>query len=461
MRSLHGFAATLAFATALLGAEGQLHAQVRGSPIQYTKEGVVVPDGTFQGLRAPQLESEGLLFGGFAIFPSVAAEGAYDSNVFSESENESPQGAPFVRLSPGVSISNPRPDILAATVGGGVDFRLFLSDDEKVRSLGNVSGRADVILTAFPRETFNITVIDSYRRSVNAPNSDISVAYASNTNQVGAKFAFRPRSALFDLSLRYAWAVDIYDAQDVPDTAYGSMSKEDYDARFDSTRHMLQAYSSWKFAPSSHLFLDVDQQFFVPAVDDPDIATLTEASPLRAYLGIRGTTATSFGYLVRAGFGHSFHAEGLSYAGPIGLGQLALRLSPWTLFTVGAERSFDIPLNGNFYISHRAFAEIELAFGSRLRIRPSISYARYSYKGYTAQPGSDTYFSEDDREDDVLSGTAVAEIALHKKITAFLNYNVYANLTKFAVIYEEATGIPANEARFVKHEAGLGFLFRY
>lgn len=408
------------------------------------------------GLRSEQ---------GWELTPSLTLSGAYNSNVFRASPDETASvlaDAPILGIEPAVVIESPRERDFLLDLDAGLHWDQYfdVSDGGASRNVGRQSG-----LSAFGGVTAQINPdgqlslkLDETITRKNVPSSyGGSEPYNWLHNNLGGVVGISPGAGVLGIDLGYHWGLYIFDNDSL--------------AYLDRDEHKFDLDIHWDFLPKTSLLVNADfrlirwdKEFHEPGREDLGFPSLrnVDHNPLRLTAGLSGLLTQRIALRALAGYGWSMHDEGSDFSGvlaDVGLAYTFGRLDLNNKMGVGYRRDFRTASVGNFFAMHQVYANyVQHMLDKRMSLKLG---GRFEWRDYSEESAV-TY--GEPLKDELLIG----EAGLGIKATDWLGFNIDYALT--ANLTDSGYSLPAFDPTdpnitvlrdYVQHIATLSMKLQY
>ena len=355
---------------------------------------------------------------GWTIWPTFFLETRHDTNIFRLADDEpqsvrsditGPVSATYLRLRPGVSMTNRGNKTVAIGAGLLGDFRAYLAGDDNVKEQGAAGGQGRINVDLFPRGVFKLGVFDNFTRELAQPNFSAPRSLDYFRNQAGARLSIRPGGTpeRRPLSFTLSYANDI--------------QRFDEFSRGDTTSHDIFFRGVWLFFPKTALVVDASMKNKGYVETHPQNI---DSGALRVTAGLEGLVTKKLAVLLSAGFGNSNHDEGDSFSGAIGEAALTYTPMAGLMGSLAYRRDYVISFLGNYYRLDEVSLNANTTLIQRLNLMGSIAYTRAKFGPFDPAdlaPGADVDVNEE-RADDVLRANVGASIHIYRFVGLSLGY---------------------------------------
>jgi len=378
----------------------------------------------------------------FILYPSLELGTGYNSNLFYESEDETPIGSPYVHLMPKLQLNNQNTRNLKLDFDANALFNYYTDSNEAVQDQNSLGGEVGVGATFFDAGPVALQLRERFRRAVERRNMESGRNFNRNVNRVGGGLNFRPGGRALEVKADYDFVADLF-----TDTA---------DDWGDLTYHDMSLRASWKFFPFTALVLDTNWQ-----VRDYLSETgghyneLTDSKPLKIKAGVNGFITKKLSVLAMVGWGNSFHDDFVqsdtaendpnqdfytpdadsSYNGPIADARVSLKLSPTTIVQGGYSYDFNDSLFTNYVAFHEVYGNFQQRIAQRVDFELDVAYQYLMYSQLpAAYVGADPAVtgimqSGFDRRDQVLKTRATVKVDITRTLAFQALYGIEMNNT--------------------------------
>lgn len=250
---------------------------------------------------------DGIRVGGSTgrLHPYLEVETRYDSNLAYDEEGQASSGL-ILHLRPGLILDAPG-DRSAVALKANLDWAQYLGDNS---DLSRLYGEAQLGLGFNRRGALGLEITDTFRRSTSTSAFNLGGAVVSNSNQLQVSVPFRPGGGAFVTTLSGAWDLETFD----PFTS-GQLCLDGTPA-CDQDQLSKLGYSDvsgklelkWKFLPRTAALVQGEYWKRLPS----DSALGSDASGLRAWVGLAGLFSAHVAGTVKAGYGKVSNAPSSS-----------------------------------------------------------------------------------------------------------------------------------------------------
>jgi hypothetical protein len=402
---------------------------------------------TFSPARAESGEESGLKLGRLRLHPRFTLSYSFDSNVFmrESGEGQGPQAGNRLNIAPGLSLTSAPEAPIDFSFGAGVEYLLFLSDDPNIKNQSDAGVVSDLNVTFNPRGDVSFSILNNFRRQVNAPTQELPRPFNRDLEKAGLKLAIQPGGRALTFDLFYYFSLEHFE-----NYGFGSVNAQS----FDNTAHEILFRTRWKFLPKTALIGEVQGQFY-----RWDSAAFNNSNPFRVYLGIVGNVTAKLSLTARLGYGHSFHANGPSFNSAIGSVELAYQFAEAGTARLQYARDFIPGTWGNYFDNHRVEAATEITLWRRLTLRGGMGYMRL---GFAANPDATllggagaTLTSADTRADNLVTLSAGGTVPVKRWLSFLASYALEYRTSNNAVLYPTLAR-PAEGFGYARHLVTVG-----
>ena len=393
------------------------------------------------GVRLRTERDRGIRLGNIVLWPTLFIESRWDSNVFQQDAQDviEPTNAALFRFLPGIAISNLKPNKLAFTFGLLGDARVYVSDDEAVKGQNNIGGNADLRLDILPNGPVTITLLDTFRRSLQSQNVSTDQTFNVNANRAGLRVGIHPGGRALDLTLGYAYLLHIFD-----DTT--NLNWQSHNFLFRGT---------WRFYPKTFALLEATL-----AMKDWDSEAygdgqFVDHKALRLWTGLSGFWTKRLTTLIKIGYGNSLHDAGPSFENVIAHVELGYKITDGILLAGGFLRDYSqTSFLGNFFVENRTYLRTQFDFLQRVRVDGMVAYSLVDYAEYdpAALGVSQVFVSHKERRDQVIRGNIRVDVDITRWIGVGVGYEVTAVLSNYFTENLSLANRPRDYGAFTRHQ---------
>ena len=398
--------------------------------------------GMIMSVSALAAPGEGLQSESLVASFGLTLAGAYDSNIFYQSEDETTQlsSAPSLRFTPFLSIDSLNPGMAQYNVSASVSWQQYLDDETTVSEQSGLSANVGATLGINREGAFSVTFKETFARTNEPPEGPTLDAYNRNVNSLGLTLGLHPGGKVFQHYLSYDWLV---------------YRHEDIEA-INRMIHDLTLTNYWRFLPRTALTLSLDYQIVQYDASNQAIGNIanSNSTPLRVQAGLTGLITERLSLKLVGGWGWSFHDQGDSFSGLVIDTRLTYHVgdpvAKNALF-VGYNQSFADTTIGNYYSYYRPYAGYQHRLADRIRLGLD---AEVSIRDYVGTPGF-----VGDISDLLIGGRASLGFDIFKWWSVDAAYRLQINNTE-DVLFDETLGL--NSLReYTKHLVTFGTTVRY
>ena len=402
------------------------------------------------GVRLRTERERGVRLGNIVLWPTLFVESRWDSNVFQQDAQDTTEltSAALFRFLPGLAISNLRPNKLAFTFGLLGDARVYVSEDRAVKGQNNVGGNADLRLDILPNSPVTITLLDTFRRSLQSQNVSSDKTFNVNANRAGIRFAIHPGGKALDIALGYAYLLHIFD-----DTT--NLNWQSHNITFKST---------WRFYPKTFAILEATLAMKDWDSEPYGQGQFVDNKALRVWAGLSGFWTKKLTTLIKVGYGNSLHDEGPSFEHIIGHVELGYKITNGILLAAGYLRDYSqTSFLGNFFVENRTYLRTQFDLVQRVRIDGMAAYSLVDYAEYdpAALGVSQVFVSHKERRDQVIRGNIRVDVDIARWVGVSVGYEVMAVLSNYFTENLSLAERPRDYGAFVRHQVYGSVNIRY
>jgi hypothetical protein len=429
---------------------------------------VAIPGPAVQAQEADataERKVDGLGSGKVRFHPALTLSGGYDTNVFYEDTNETPDGAAVIGVRPEIGITTHKPTNVDFRLKGGVYFQYFVSDDPLITEQSGLEANAAAGITFNPNGAVAFKLSDTFVRTNETPSGSSLLSFNRIYNNAGATLIIQPGGKILTGELGGRAAI----------------TRNQQLVELDKNEFGVRAQLKWKFLPKTALIADASWDFIFYEVKERMIPGLEEGEepqflspfqgafenidsrPLRAKAGLKGLLFNRISVTLLGGYGQGFYAGGDDFKGFIANAELAYEIGPTSRFQLGYIRDFRDNTFSNYAKDHNIYSRYNHQFGGRfdLKLEGAFIYREFSPIPAVFLPdvtvdgvrGAQA-FSTTERVDPLVTGDVDGTFYITEIFTVGLNYNLAVNTSDFVQITGQgATG--SATAQFVKHRVFL------
>jgi hypothetical protein len=360
----------------------------------------------------------------------------YDSNVFYENSNVT--GAFFMRLSPGLLLTN-SPRGASRTVDfdfhAGLSYIEYLTSDSSVSSHRQFGVDGGVRATFFGYSPYNFTLFDNYVRTTQPPYAKVDHNLDRDTNEVGVRVNLAPGGGRLNFLLGYLFGIDYFEIPQLN--------------QYDLFYHRFDLRAAWKFFPKTALYLAATE-----TINTYQNATMHPGSyPLHVALGVQGLITPKLTVNAWVGYGNGFYVSGPNPNTAVGGLQLAWKPTLLSTGAVGYEHDFQNSLLGSYYdldLVYVSWTQLIWRFTGFVR----LSYANERFKG--VQPAQATT----DGTDNYVTFNTRVDYPFREWLIGSVGYDLYFNGSNRTLTISTVTPgtVPVN---YLRHVAYVRVTFQY
>jgi hypothetical protein len=397
-------------------------------------------------------EEPGIKYGRLRIRPSIGLQYAFDSNVFLKDSEDvpGPTSASRLHVLPALVLTTAPGAPVALSFGVGFDYNLYLSGDPELRALDAWAITSDLMATFFPDGPVSFSLLNNFRRTVNAPTVELPNPLNRDTNKAGIRIGIAPGGKALSFELYYYFTLDHFE-----NYTFGN------GLSLDSKAHELYFRWNWRFLPKT-AFIGEIQTIFLRW----DVASFNNANELRGYVGIIGNLTAKLTATARAGYGNSFHDNGPSFNSVVADLELAYLLREQTTLKFQYARDYFPAYWGNYFDNHRVTLSLDSLLFRRFAPGVTFTYYRLNF-GANPDPallsGANVQLlSPDNRADDQLSAQVRARVALKRWLALDFSYAIDWRHSNNGLRITSPTGVVSvDHFGFVRHLVNIGLSGAY
>ncbi len=392
---------------------------------------------------------DGLKAGRLVVSPSLTLSGAYDSNVFFESTEESTDlsRSPLLNFTPALTLNTEDPDFWAFAADAGVTWQQYLTDNNLVSDQSGLSANIGAQLSANRQGAFSITFKEQFERSNEPPTLPSAEPWNRNVNSAGVTLGLHPGGQVFQHYLSYNLVRLWHD--DLPE--------------INRTIHDFSLKNYWRFLPRTAAVLSADYE--ITQYDEAGEANgfgTQNFTPLRVTGGLTGLITQRISARITGGWGWSFHEGGNSFSGLVldlqAKWQFGNLSSNNELF-LGYEQQFTDTALANFVRFMRPYAGLGVGIArNRLRLSLEADARLRTYESTPVATADLTYPAE--LNDTLITGRARVQFNIFRWWSAFGAYALSTNVTDDRIVNNRFPGADAVR-EYTKNVVTFGTTVRY
>ena len=402
------------------------------------------------GVRLRTERERGIRLGDIVLWPTLFIESRWDSNVFQQDPLDAVElkSAALFRFLPGLAISNVRPNKIAFTFGLLGDARIYVSDEVALKGQNNIGGNADLKLDILPNSPVTITLLDTFRRSLQAQNVSSDKTFNVNANRAGVRFGIHPGGKALDISLGYAYLLHIFDDA----TALNWQS------------HNIVLKNTWRFYPKTFALLEATLDMKDWDSEAFGQGQFVDNKSLRVWAGLSGFWTKKLTALIKVGYGNSLHESGPSFEHVIGHAEVGYKITNGILLAGGFLRDYSqTSFLGNYFVENRTYLRTQFDLVRRVKIDGMVAYSLVDYAEYdpAALGASQVFVSHKERRDQVILGNLRVDVDITRWIGMTVGYEVTAVLSNYFTENLSLADRPRDYGAFVRHQVYGSVNVRY
>ena len=244
-----------------------------------------------------------------------------------------------------------------------VDYTGWLAPTHDLSYLGaNVQAALDVAKTG----QVGLGVVENFSRSDHTSNPSLGIGSITDSNDIGARLAFRPGGGAIEAGLAYNFGVEAYElhAQGAFACNDPSCNGSDF-GNFDSQTHRFAVDARWRFFPKTAIVFDSSFSIRHYGDDADNVSTM----PFVVEAGLAGLLTEKIRVVVKAGYSNTFAAVGDNFSQPIGQVEFGWDPSETASITLGGARAAQ-PVSGSYgwYDDFRGYLNGRLQLFGRLQL---------------------------------------------------------------------------------------------
>jgi hypothetical protein len=404
----------------------------------------------------------GIKLGPFRLHASLFVAGGYDSNVFFSNGAGDPVpiiGSPVLHIGPRLEGATGRPVNLDGRFYAALTWHQYFT--RMTREQSDAAAELGLQLIVFPLKPISFLIEESFVRYVEASFSVLAgdgnpftpnpgPRLDRDLNRLGLGVRVKPGHGAFQVDLMNILTFDWFESRALD---LGS-----------SIRDEVLLRSKWKFFPKTaltHEFSLGYQHYFCNVNCNAGYYNI-DSFPLRTYLGIIGLLTPRLEFMVKVGYGNSFHRTtdpantGISYEGPLAAASLGYRAGEHTRVGLLYEHGFSDAIFSNFYIFDMGKLFVDQSIGARviIHVEGAVAYLNYDFPPVVPN----VTLPMEDRREVRLGLNAKIDFYIMAWLTVGAAWSLTGNFTTY-VVTNATTG--DNNPSYIKNVVLLTAIARY
>lgn len=321
--------------------------------------------------------SESLVF-----HPSVEVGGGYQTNVFFE-DKETATGeesriisSPILRAGVGLTLQTlgasaapapgeaqlPGPKVI---FGGAMNLTWNQYLEEQAEDFSDVGIGALINAVFNPQGKASPYVRGGYTRAVTPPRG-LSIDDVDR-DKIDAVLGVNllPGGGALTIFAQYQFTLDLFERSDLEFA--------------NRQAHVGKIGARYQWLPKTQFFTTAELGYVAP--DQATSLKSESAVPLRISAGVLTLLTPTFGTVLWAGYGNSFHSDGPSFNSVVALAEGRLSLGPQLKTAFGYQRDFQDSVIANFFSEHTIYARLVAQLGSfaQFNLKGEMRFRSYAY----------------------------------------------------------------------------------
>lgn len=414
---------------------------------------------------------DGFKAGDLRLHPRLELTGAYDSNVFHLSDEETGGdnivSAPALFIAPGLTVDTVDPTGFDFEFNGDLVWEQYIGSERGLSAQSGLTGDAYIGGTINPAGDFSLKLENDFQHQSEQPYYQSPTEYNWFRNRAGGVIGIHPGDDILQVDLGYHW--ELYQ--------YYFVSALDLDKNV----HDVDLDLTWKFLPKTAYVLEGDfsvirydaQERGVQGAGLPNV----NSTPFGLRTGLSGLITRRLRAKLLGGWKWGFYESGPTYSGPVGRAEIALQHGQIPLdnqLMAYYEHNYMDSTIGNFFNQHTVGAQFEQNFlQKRLGLTANAEYIARDYAELQAeevQINNETYkrvrnfqnqdvFLPDDMHDQILTLRAGIHGDPAKWFRVGAQYQYLQNFTNDQVDVPRANYTSLR--RFQQHLIKLNLMVHY
>lgn len=401
---------------------------------------------------AAQDGGPGLVAANLRLAPSLTLGLGYDSNVFYESEAESPVSALRLDITPALAIST----VAVRSVDFGLNvqaqWRQFLNySEEDAADQSRLDVDASVGARFNPNGFVSVRPANEFRLTNETAFSDAGDPFQVLHNNASLEVGFHPGGSARSSRLGFSG------------TIVGSYRLWDYDQFDNLDRDSFGAFGEmkWNFLPKTALFLNAGLATlrYAEEADGTNPFANSDGLPYSVSAGLSGLLATRFGLLARIGYSDTNRDVGASTGSVIGQLEGTVYLSQSAKTSLGYRYDVADAAFGNFTTYHRIYGSLS-ATSRVVNAELTAFYQMSEYGELSPQAQAVIQSDVSQRKDDLVGAGVSLGFPLGRYFELGAAYDVRtraSNLSDAA----DSNALSSFDVDYLRHFASLTATVRY
>jgi len=296
-----------------------------------------------------------------------------------------------------------------------VDYTGWLAPTHQLSYLG---AAVQAALAVGGQGPVGFNVSEAFNRSDQTTNPSLGIGSITDSNNLGARVAFRPGGGAIEAGLGYTFGIESYElhsAGDLGSSCTDSSCNGALYGDFDSQTHRFALDARWKFFPKTAIVFDSSFELreYSTTVDSMGNVINRPSDPFLVEAGLAGLITEKVRLVLKGGYSNTLSQSGDTFSGPVAQLEAGWDPSETASITAGALRTVQ-PVSGTYgwYDDWRGYLSARVALGGRFALSGSANL-------------DILFFANSDRQDT----QAMAQAALDVELFRMLHASIGAILT--------------------------------
>lgn len=408
-----------------------------------------------------EADDPGVKLGRLRLRPSINVGYAFDSNVFLRDEagaesGPGPTAAHRMHIAPSLRLTTAKDSPVQFSFGGGIDYRLYISDNQNVKNLSDLSANADLNVTFNPNGEVLFSILNNFRRTTAAPTVELPTPFNRDFNRVGARLGIQPGGKALTFDLYYYFNYDHFEGFGFTGRTQGQSNV----VSLDNLSHDISLKARWKFLPKTAVTFDASGIIW-----RWDANSFANPNLFRTYVGLVGNLTSRFQAQARLGYGNSFHSSGESFNSVVGDFEVTYALARLSNIRFSYARDFAPTTWGNYFGSHQLALNVTSVLWRRLQLAASATYLRVGFNANPSQQqlqsSAATLLSADARSDNIFAASVSANVIIQKWLSFSTSYTFNTRGSNNGLQFNTTQGQALDRFGFAQHVFNAGLTAAY